>query len=415
MSQKNSKISVFVLSRSRAASFIKLSINWRTGGLPSSIAYRIMTPTLRTLSLLATISLMLSSVYFAVLWSNAGQEIVSSYKRKSSLGTKNVPIAIYNDTALRQSKGPKCLSQGLPQYPPEDSIERRMPYAILMGSMKSGTSALSSYLYQHPHVVKLSVKEFHYFDFRYHRLGRPNHDEIGRRDVREHMRQEFDSVLSEDAKRMLQDNPKAITIDDSPRYILLFHTIPSRILCACPWAKMLALLRNPVDRAYSHYNMVLLLENRQDCPSFEKWVADDLVALKESGVIHSNNQDFDYQSEAWKKYIKMGADWPVGRGLYAIQLRQWFHAYQEFGKSRDDFMVVHSESMRANKNEVYQKVLEFLGLEQFDLKTEEEVYALPYQAPMKNVTRALLEEFYKPYNQDLYKLLGKEWDGVWDP
>jgi len=325
----------------------------------------------------------------------------------------NATNSAHSNPRHRRLYRPTCLSQGLQQYPPEGSLERRMPHAIIMGSMKSGTSALSSYLYQHPHVVRPKNKELHFFDFKYKDEG-----DIPRSTTRRHLRKEIRKVLGADAKETLKNNPKAVAIDDSPRYIFLSHQIPDRILCVCPWAKILAILRNPVDRAYSQYNMfVYFEENKTMLPTFEEWIEEDLKHLKETGVLQSNqdNQDSVESLKAWQEYTQRGGRWPLGRGLYAIQLRQWFQAYEDFGKSREDFMVVQSEYMKTNTSGVYKEVLQFLGLEQFELESEKKVYDLPYNAPMKNETRAMLEKFFKPYNRQLYGLLGDKWEGIWDP
>lgn len=307
-----------------------------------------------------------------------------------------------------------CHSQGLPAYPPNGSIECRLPYALIIGSMKSGTTALSMYLTEHPHVLPSKHKELHFFDFKY----KPQKDGIRRKDTRDFLKKVFQRSLLDESKHFLYSNPNTVAIEDSPRYMFLSMDIPARVLCVTPWVKILAILRNPVDRAYSQYNMHQNFKPNST-ETFEDWVARDMELLQKTGVIQNEipNAEFagsEHERLAWKRYTRGNEKWVVGRGLYALQLRHWFQAYKAAGKDESNFMIIQSEQMRSNKAAVYKNVLEFLELEKFDLTIEEEPYAFTYNAPMKNETRELLQNFYKPYNKELYELLGSEWEGIWD-
>jgi hypothetical protein len=319
------------------------------------------------------------------------------------------------DFSIREILNPRddnqtCISQGLPEYPEEGSLLRRMPHAIVIGSMKSGTSALAIYLYQHPQVIQPNYKELHFFDFEYETYASDNG--IDRKSTRIHYKQAFERVLESEGIQKLLVNSKMVALDDSPRYILLSDRVPARILCVAPWVKLLAILRNPIDRAYSHYNMNRFraeLNGAEAMPTFEEWIDMDFQLLKETNVLTEST------NEAWKNYTRKCRHAPIGRGLYALQLRQWFQAYETAGKSRSDFFIIQSERFKEHKNQVYNQVLRFLGLEPFDLPNEMELNTGKYNEEMNTTTRERLEEFYEPYNQELYALLGKEWDGVWDP
>uniref|UniRef100_A0A7S1D5K0 Sulfotransferase domain-containing protein n=1 Tax=Cyclophora tenuis TaxID=216820 RepID=A0A7S1D5K0_CYCTE len=149
-----------------------------------------------------------------------------------------------------------------------------------------------------------------------------------------------------------------------------------------------------------------------------------MARLRQTGVIQNHTSLADYagsfnETIAWKKYVRWGADGPVGRGLYAIQLRHWFKAYEEHGKSRtEDFHIILSERMRNKKENqtrvVFEETLKFLKLPPAPLKRDT-AHEATYTEPMKPGTRAMLEEFFAPYNQEVYDLLGEEWQGVWDP
>ena len=221
----------------------------------------------------------------------------------------------------------------------------------------------------------------------------------------------------------MANSPHMVALDDSPRYIFWSDRVPARILCVAPWAKVLAILRNPIDRAYSHYNMKrsskrVAKTRAARLPTFEEWIETDLQLLQETGVLDTQTEHFAgsaAEKEAWKNYTAKCRHAPIGRGLYALQLRHWFQAYEAAGKSRADFFIIQSERFKHNKNNVYNDVLRFLGLDPVDLPHEKEPNTGIYSAEMNPTTRARLEAFYAPYNQELYTLLGKEWEGVWDP
>ena len=312
-----------------------------------------------------------------------------------------------------------CVEEGLPTYPSEDDWQRRAPYALLIGAMKAGTTALSAYLEEHPNFVRTSRKEVHFFDFHFARFRSEN--VILRRGGRVSYAELFKQL---EAGNLVEQNPAMISMDDSPRYLFWSYVIPARVLCVAPWVKIIAILRNPIDRAYSQFNMKGTERNSTvviTVPmSFEEWVQRDLDDLRRVGVIQDAIplEEFsgsESELTAWKAYTRLGTHAPVGRGLYAIQLRHWFKAFEDFGKSRrDDFLIVHSEGMREHTKAVYQDILTFLNLPSFALPDAEEKFTGKYSEPLSEETRRKLDKFYAPYNRELYDLLGRQWKGVWD-
>jgi hypothetical protein len=151
---------------------------------------------------------------------------------------------------------------------------------------------------------------------------------------------------------------------------------------------------------------------------WEKWINDDLRLLQQAGVIQ-DKVDFETFSgsaeelKAWKTYLRNpNSQMLIGRGLYAIQIENYFAAMDRAGKPRSQFLVLRSEELRTNTQEVYDRVLNFLDLPPHQLRdvsarheTGKNVTALP------DYLRTRLEELFEPYNQRLFKLLG--WDHVW--
>lgn len=129
--------------------------------------------------------------------------------------------------------------------------QKNSPYAILLGTMKGGTHALSEYLWQHPSIaapknVRRNGHELHFFDSRSFERG-----ELGI------PRRTNQLSYAMKVHRMYPDffytKEKMYTIHDSPRYLVWSDRIPDAILCVTPWAKLIAVLRDPVERVLSHY------------------------------------------------------------------------------------------------------------------------------------------------------------------
>jgi hypothetical protein len=307
----------------------------------------------------------------------------------------------------------------------------RVPYVILIGTQKGGSTALAHYLYHHPNIIKLPKKELHYFD-----------EELDQRNVDTNNDSYSDGISSDAALRYYQEEvigklaPLEIfqvdssqrVLDATPNYLFASDRVPHRIFCVTPWVKLLALLRNPADRAFSQYHMQFNRDltnpksRRGGGISFEEYIELDLRVLQETGVILQDTVDFASFSgsaqelQAWKTYTKLGLNAPVGRGLYAIQLRHWLRAMEAFGKPRSELLVLQSEQLKAQSNGTYAKVLEFLKLREHSMGKYGKIHSTNYQrgATMKSETRAKLETFYRPYNRQLEGLLGEDWQGIWE-
>ncbi len=115
---------------------------------------------------------------------------------------------------------------------------RVVPDFPIVGAMKSGTSSLYLYTTQHPHVLPALKVEVHYFDINFNR---------GNKWYRSH----FPTIFYKFISRLIKRH-KMITGEASPYYLFFPHSA-QRIYTTFPNLKIIIILRNPVDRAYSHY------------------------------------------------------------------------------------------------------------------------------------------------------------------
>ena len=298
--------------------------------------------------------------------------------------------------------------------------QRRAPYAILLGAMKGGTHALSEYLWDHPLVARPHGEnyELHFFDGRHFQRDSRG---IPQKQNQISYAQRFRAMYPEFFSSR-REGKELVTIHDSPRYLLWSDRIPDAILCVTPWVKLMAVLRDPVERAISHYRFQDEARRKRGEPmvDWDKWVNDDLQLLKSAGVVKDwSKVDFDSFSGseqeflAWKTYLRSAnSQMILGRALYAIQIEHYFEAMDRVGKPRSDFLVIRSEDLRNDTQNAYDQVLRFLDLPSHTLRDSSAKHETAKNAsPLPDPLRERLNIFFEPYNKRLYKLLG--WDHVW--
>jgi hypothetical protein len=246
---------------------------------------------------------------------------------------------------------------------------RPLPGFLILGAQKAGTTALYAYLRRHPQITGPSWKEVSFFD-RHWTRGEAWY------------RGNFPNVL-----RSRGD----LVGEASPSY--LFHPLaPRRVAELVPDAKLIVLVRNPVDRAYSHYHHEVALGRER--LSFE----DALAAEEErtGGEEARLAAEPAYFSLAWWNYTYRA------RGRYAEQLERWLDVFP-----REQLLVLPSEDLLRDPQATHAFVLEFLGVEAHRLDSYPRVFERRYE-PMSPETRAsLVEEFDEP-NRRLYGLLGRD-------
>ncbi len=258
------------------------------------------------------------------------------------------------------------VHEQIPNREPEqerlDTAHLRQPPAfMIIGTQKGGTTSLFRYLSKHPDVEMAFKKEVHFFDCFYFKG--------------------IDWYLSHFPLR----SEAAQSGEASPTY--LFHPeAPSRIHAAFPQAKFIALLRNPVERAYSHHQMEF--RRGRDSLSFEEAIAKEPERLRDSNP--------DIAGGNWRRYSY------VSRGMYIEQMARWLEVFP-----REQFLIIKSEEFFREPERFFGQVLEFLGLPSFPLPEYRSHNSHGY-AEMRPETRVRLGAFYEPYNRQLYDLLDQD-------
>jgi hypothetical protein len=243
---------------------------------------------------------------------------------------------------------------------------RPLPDFLILGAQKAGTTALYAYLRWHPEITGPSFKEVSFFDRHYKR---------GERWYRAHMPVRRSGIVGE----------------ASPSY--LFHPLaPERVAQLLPDARLIALLRNPVDRAFSHYQHEVALGREQ--LSFEEAIARESERM--DGELERMLARPAYFSYAWWNYTYLA------RGRYVEQLERWLAAFPP-----DQLLVLLTDELAEDTAGTYRRALDFLGVDEVGLDSYPRIFEREYQE-LEPALRARLEDEFAEPNRRLAELLGRD-------
>jgi len=245
---------------------------------------------------------------------------------------------------------------------------RKLPDFLVIGGKKCGTTALYSYLTQHPGIEPALKKEIYYFNAFFRK---------GRAWYRSFFPPRFSAGLTGEA---------------TPDY--LFHPAAAqRVHDAVPGARLFAILRNPIERAYSFYNHNL--RAGLETLSFEEALDQEeerLAGEREKIQRDPNYFSFAYMHHSYKE-----------RGVYVDQLEEWTRLYP-----KERLCVLSTDDLYAEPEAVLRRAFEFLGLEYSAPREFKKLNAAPPYPDMDPSTRTRLEEYFAPHNRRLYEFLGTD-------
>ena len=258
------------------------------------------------------------------------------------------------------------------------------PDFIIIGTQKAGTSSLHFYLDQHPQLSGSFPKELHYFN----------------RDIH------FNKSLSsyEEHFRGWDQNKY---FESTPAYFYIPGACEA-IQHAYPDMKVIVVLRDPIKRAYSAWNMYK--------DFFEKDQVEDVIKSKqrrEGDLLYTKFYEGRDKFPSFRECIEIELDLIksnesfepalLRRGLYLEQLNRY---WKNFGK--DNVLILGFSDLVKDTEKTLKKVTDFLGVEDLGwsfLNTEPH-NVRSYSEPITQNDKQLLESFYHQPNKELFEAIG---------
>ncbi|HEU0102872.1 MAG TPA: sulfotransferase domain-containing protein [Mycobacteriales bacterium] len=256
------------------------------------------------------------------------------------------------------------------------SAVRLQPDFLIVGAQRSGSTTMWKTLVQHPLVAKPFLRKgVHYFDKRYDR---------GPQWYRGH----FPVAATARLRRLGRGRP--LTGESSPYY--MHHPLAGpRIAADLPHVKLLVVLRDPVERAYSGHSHEL-------ARGYETEPFDRAVALEPERLAGERERmvaEPGYESHAWQHHAYLR------RGQYHEQL-----VALERLVGRERLHVVDSQDFWTDPEPSFAGVLRFLGLPPHP-RTVFERHNARSRSPLPAALRTELEEHFAPHDERLAAWLGR--------
>jgi len=235
---------------------------------------------------------------------------------------------------------------------------------LCIGVQKGGTTSLIHYMNQHPDI------------YMYHR------------EINMFSKKRFLETDTQKYEDMFETDKKFVG-EKGPYYCYLFYAI-DRIYNYNPDMKLILLVREPIARAYSQYN----------------------VYLKRDGLLgyQEVTKEFRYEvflNRSLKNLERIGKDYFI-QGFYDEQIEYILSKFP-----RENLYIGVSEEIKRDKQAEYNKIFNFLGTSDYEIDTNLDTNIRTYDKPLDTETVKMLYDVFKPHNERLYEILGRRitlWD-----
>lgn len=254
-----------------------------------------------------------------------------------------------------------------------------MPDFLILGAQKCGTTSLYQYLVRHPQILPAKEKETHFFDLRFH-LG-------------------FDWYNTFFPAESFGRN---LLVGEATPYYLFHPLVPERVYQFYPQMKLIVLLRNPVERAISHYYHEVRL-------GFEQLSLPAAIAQESKRLQGEVEKIISYRY--YPSYYHQHYSY-VSRGLYLQQIQRWMAYFP-----RSQFCILPSETFFQNPQTTLDRVFAFLQLPGCTISTYSQHNRGEYpQNWYQNLTRLTIRQklarYFAEPNQQLQNFLQQNFSWV---
>ncbi len=243
---------------------------------------------------------------------------------------------------------------------------------LIIGAPKCGTTSLYYYLKWHPNILH-TRKQVSFFD------------------------RNFSKGILWYGMCLGRIKKKKLVSESTPHY--LFHPlVPQRVAQLFPDIKIIILLRNPVERAFSNYRMNL--RQHRETLDFEQAINHEVQVIKrieEKILIDKRYEDFGYFSYRSRSYC--------ARGMYIYHIKYWMQFFP-----KEQFLIIKSEDLFAQPDIILKQVHQFLGIPHYPLNEYPECNSHLIAMPIDKKIKDQLADFFRPYNEELEKFLGRKFN-----
>jgi hypothetical protein len=231
---------------------------------------------------------------------------------------------------------------------------------VIGGTQKGGTSALDSFLRQHPEIcMSTTRKELHFFD------------------------REAENADYKEYHANFKPKPQHRVFGEASPIYMYWETAPDRIWKYNPKMKWILALRNPIERAFSAWNMET--KRGKEKLSFAEAIEKESERCREA--LPLQHRVYSY----------------IDRGFYAHQVRRLFKIF-----GQQNVLVLLSEELRNAHQETLRRVFEFLGVDSSFVPPEASVFEQEYSDKIDNQLRAHLIDTFQADIKELEKLIEKD-------
>lgn len=275
---------------------------------------------------------------------------------------------------------------------------RMTPNFIIIGGAKCGTTSLYAYLMEHPNILPASIKEVNFFQYT------------------------TNSKTSFYRTHFPIKQQNLITGEASTQY-LVHQLVPKRIHNLLPSVKLILLLRDPVERAYSEFNYMINL-GAQISTNFEDAIESELKRIN----IEKEHPEFVIENY---NYFQPCFSY-LRHGIYINHISNWLKYFP-----KEQLLILNTKDLSNNFDNLMDKTFDFLNLPKYKIKNtikknkiekirpisgnERNIYKntgsktqtlfnVQNYSEMKPETKTRLRDFFKPYNKELFETIGEKFD-----
>jgi len=263
----------------------------------------------------------------------------------------------------------------------ESVMSHILPNFLVLGAAKSGTTSLYRYLEQHPQICLPDRKETNFFACE----GIPLNSFRGDGRMPNFLLSSITQL--EDYKALFQQGKEKIASGEVSTSYLYDEGAPERIQRLIPGAKLIAILRNPIDRAYSHF-LQLRREQREPFASFP-----EALRAEQSRI---------QQKYLWDYFYK-------GQGFYFQQLQRYYALFPA-----EQVRVYLYEDLENDAHRLVADLFSFIGVDKdfpVDTSIKYNTGGIPVHPwfgriiSTNNGIRTLIKQLFKPQTRQQLKKL----------